>query len=369
MSRRLTKEQFIEKSKILHGNAYDYSKVNYVNDQIKVDIVCNTHGLFSQSPGSHYRSGCPSCGLVRRSNSRKNKIEDLIFKFNEKHSSKYDYSMVNYNKMRELVLIKCNLHNFEFLQSPIKHLESKSGGCPKCNSIGKGKMSIETFIEKSNHKHDNIYDYRLISDFNHKEKVSIICKKHGVFEMSPNAHLRGHGCRKCAKNHKYTIEDLNSIFIDIYNGNLKFDFSEYKNIKSRIIVNCKNHSYFETTAELLINGYGCSSCGKISLGEERISKYLLSSNIEYTKQKSFDDCLFVNKLQFDFFIPSKNICIEYDGKQHFEPIEYFGGLKSYNNQVKKDNIKNEFCKNRNIKLIRIPYYKYDSIDKILEEQL
>jgi very-short-patch-repair endonuclease len=235
--------------------------------------------------------------------------------------------------------------------------------------VGNGPLSKDDFIEKSVAIHWDKYDYRESIYVKSNKKVKILCKEHGLFEITPNSHLMGHGCRKCAKNHKYTIEDLNSIFIDIYNDNLKFDFFEYKNIKSKIIVNCKNHSYFETTAELLINGYGCSSCGKISLGEERISKYLLSNNIEYTKQKSFDDCLFVNKLQFDFFIPSKNICIEYDGKQHFEPIEYFGGYESYIAQIKKDSVKNEFCESKKIKLIRIPYYEYENIEKILEKKL
>jgi hypothetical protein len=369
MSRRLTKEEFIKNSIVKHGHKYDYSLVEYINDRTPVLIICPLHGEFSQIPNVHKRSGCSECGLLKRSNSRRNEVDNLISSFKSKHGDKYDYSNVQYIKMRDKVKIRCKKHDYLFFQTPEKHLHSKTGGCNKCNSIGKGKLSREEFISKSVSVHGVKYSYEKTLYKKSNSKVIIECEKHGFFEMTPNSHLMGHGCRKCAKNHKYTIEDLNSIFIDIYNDNLKFDFSEYKNIKSKIIVNCKNHSYFETTAELLINGYGCSSCGKISLGEERISKYLLSNNIEYTKQKSFDDCLFVNKLQFDFFIPSKNICIEYDGKQHFEPIEYFGGLKSYNDQVKKDNIKNGFCENRNIKLIRIPYYKYDSIDKILEEQL
>ena len=74
-------------------------------------------------------------------------------------------------------------------------------------------------------------------------------------------------------------------------------------------------------------------------------------------------------MQYDFFIPSKNICIEYDGVQHFKPIEYFGGDKNFKSQLIKDKIKSDFCKNNGIKLVRIPYYEYKNIHKILENEI
>lgn len=148
-----------------------------------------------------------------------------------------------------------------------------------------------------------------------------------------------------------------------------YDFTNYKNIKSKVVVKCPKHSIFETSAELLLNGYGCSSCGKKSNGEERISEYLIFNKIEYIKQKSFDGCVYKNKMQFDFFLPDFNLCIEFDGIQHFEPIEYFGGIDSLNKQIDKDNVKNDFCSINNIKLIRIPYYEYDNIEKILKFEL
>lgn len=91
--------------------------------------------------------------------------------------------------------------------------------------------------------------------------------------------------------------------------------------------------------------------------------------IEYIKQKSFEGCVYKNKMQFDFFLPDFNLCIEFDGIQHFRPIEYFGGINALNEQINKDNIKNKFCYNNNIKLIRIPYYEYDNIEKILNLEL
>lgn len=81
------------------------------------------------------------------------------------------------------------------------------------------------------------------------------------------------------------------------------------------------------------------------------------NNIKFTQEKVFDDCIGIKgyPLKFDFYIPSKNICIEYDGKQHFEPIEYFGGKESFKTQTENDKIKNIYCKNNKITLIRLPY--------------
>lgn len=290
---------------------------------------------------------------------------DILNRFIEKHGSLYDYSNVVYNKMRDKVSIKCKIHNIIFMQSPMKHLESKTGGCPKCNSIGKGRLTNCLFIEKSKAIHDDLYDYSLCDYSYSNKKVKIFCYKHGIFEITPNSHLNGRGCRKCGGNYKYTKNDLLEIYNSLYN-NYTYDFKNYINIKSRILVKCSNHSYFETSAELLLNGYGCSSCSKKSKGEEKISQYLLKNNKIYYKQKSFNACESKNKLLFDFFLPEDNICVEYDGIQHFQPVSYFGGLYAFKYQKIKDAIKNKFCEDNNIKLIRIPYYNYDDIDKILD---
>lgn len=287
----------------------------------------------------------------------------------DKHGDKYDYSSTIYKNMKSYVTIVCKKHNYLFYQTPYGHLASKSGGCGKCNPVGKGCSNNDIFINKSILLHGDKYSYDLVDYISSNKKVTIVCNIHGRFMITPNSHLNGRGCRKCAGNHKYEISELISIFNKKYYNKYEYDFSDYKNIKSRVKVKCPNHSYFETSAELLLNGYGCSSCGKLSIGEERVSKYLTNKGIEYEKQKTFDGCFYTNKMQFDFYIPEKNVCIEYDGKQHFEPIEYFGGVNSYKEQIIKDEIKNSFCAERGIKLIRIPYYQYNNIEKILHSEL
>lgn len=138
---------------------------------------------------------------------------ELIYKFLEKHSNKYDYSKVNYVKMKDKIIIVCKEHNLEFLQTPEKHLSSKTGGCPKCNTIGKGRLTNKSFIEKSNNIHNNKYDYSITEYIMSRDKVKITCNKHGIFEMTPNAHLRGEGCRICNRNGGI----MENIWLDTFN--------------------------------------------------------------------------------------------------------------------------------------------------------
>lgn len=100
-----------------------------------------------------------------------------------------------------------------------------------------------------------------------------------------------------------------------------------------------------------------------------IAKYLDNKNIKYERQYKFDDCRSKDKLPFDFYIPSKNIVIEYDGKQHYEIVDYFGGFDDFVGTKIRDTIKTIYCKENNIKLIRIPYWDFDKIEEILEKEL
>jgi hypothetical protein len=124
---RKTTEQFIKKAKEVHGDKYDYSKVEYVNNETKVCIICPKHGEFWQKPSNHLQGkGCLDC-----CGSRKKTTEQFITEAREKHGDKYDYSKVEYVNGKTKVCIICPKHG-EFYQKPERHLQRQ--GCPKCNS-------------------------------------------------------------------------------------------------------------------------------------------------------------------------------------------------------------------------------------------
>ncbi len=201
MSKKLTTVEILKKFKKEHGNKYDYSKVNYVNNRTKICIVCPIHGKFFQSPYCHYnrKQECPICG---NNNKTRNKLvlnkNEFINKANIIHKNKYDYSKFIYINALTNGIIICPIHN-EFLQCPNNHI-NMNNGCPKCG-INKQKLSMiysnYEYIQKVKLIHNNIYDYSKINYENSHKKICIICKKHGEFFQTPNSHLNGNGCPKC----------------------------------------------------------------------------------------------------------------------------------------------------------------------------
>lgn len=225
---------FIEKAKIVHGDKYDYSLIEYKNNYTKIKIICPIHGIFEQIPYAHTsnKSGCPKCGL-------------------EKSSKKQ-------------------------------------------------RLSYEKFIEKAKIIHGDRYDYSLVEYINAKTKIKIICPIHGVFEQIPDNHLR------------------------------------------------KN--------------YGCPKC-KASHGENKIRILLKKNNILFEEQKRFKDCKNKLPLPFDFYIPSLNTVIEFQGEQHYTPMKYSNSKEKFIKTKINDKIKKEFCISNNINFIEIKYN--EDIESIL----
>lgn len=135
------------------------------------------------------------------------------------------------------------------------------------------------------------------------------------------------------------------------------------------ICKCDCGNYTEALGSNLING-NVQSCGcLVSKGEKEIESLLIKHRIKYKTQFIFPDLKDKDFLRFDFAILNQDDTlshlIEYDGIQHFKPIEYFGGEKNFKNQQRRDNIKNDYCQNNNIKLIRIRYDEPITLEKIL----
>jgi very-short-patch-repair endonuclease len=145
---RDTLEQFIEKARKIHGDKYDYSKVEYVNQMTKVCIICPEHGEFWQRPSNHlHGDGCPECSIVSRAKQRTSSIEHFIENAKRIHGDKYDYSKTEYIDCHTKVCIICPVHG-EFWQSPDGHLQGH--GCSKCGSTTSNpEDEINNFINET----------------------------------------------------------------------------------------------------------------------------------------------------------------------------------------------------------------------------
>jgi len=132
--KRKSQQHFIEEATALHSGKFDYSKVVYKNNRVKVIIICPEHGEYFQSPSIHLKTnGCPKCTAERLGKERRTTREDLIDKLNKIHENKYDYSETIFKTIRDDIVINCKIHG-KFIQLTKNHLSGS--GCPACNSTG-----------------------------------------------------------------------------------------------------------------------------------------------------------------------------------------------------------------------------------------
>ena len=198
-----------------------------------------------------------------------------------------------------------------------------------------------------------------------KTKILHRCKIHNVeWYSTPDNVLRGHGCPQCLKD---KISEKNSKENETYLKELKnknpnvIALSLYKGADKRIEHKClKCGHVWKVKPSGLLSGKGCPKC-RSSHGEMQVDNYLGALDLDFIREKRFDDCKDQRPLPFDFYIPLLNICIEYDGAQHFMPVDFTGKNEEKSKELfeltkKHDEIKNNYCRSKGIKLIRIPYY-------------
>ena len=281
-------EKFIKKAKEIHkdenGNPkYDYSKVNYINSNTKICIICPKHGEFWQTPANHLTgNSCPKCSNEIIGNLSRSSTEAFIKKAKEIHKDengnpKYDYSKVEYKNARTKVCIICKEHG-EFWQIPDKHISGQ--GCPICSNLKRSKKRIvskQGFIRKANLIHNNKYEYvkyEKVSDY-----VTIICPIHGEFQQIGTSHLKGKGCPKCAieirkEQSKLTKEEFIERCIKVHGFKYDYSNAHYVNMDTPICIICPKHGEFYQTPSCHLSGHGCHKCngGVKSNTEEFIKK-------------------------------------------------------------------------------------------------
>ena len=359
------KDFFIKKATLIHGDKYDYSKVEYKNMSTKVCIVCPEHGEFWQTPKAHISLGygCVKCGRLIYANKRKLSLENFIKKGNEIHSNKYDYCKVNYTNSYNKVCIICPKHG-EFLQTPHDHL--KGSGCPMCAKIkigDKRKISTEDFIKKSKIIHGDKYDYSKVEYIDNKSKVCIICPKHGEFWQVPNYHLQGCGCTKCGNEKisnlkKHNMENVVKNFNKIHDN--KYDYSKvyYIGNSEKVCIICPKHGEFWQTPHDHLEGHGCPKCGiKLSVAENEI--YEFCKKLYPSSEQSNRTIIYPYEL--DIYIPEINAAIEYNGLLWHS--DKYKTNKNYH--LNKLNA----CKEKGIKLLQIFEDEYVNNRDIVYEKI
>lgn len=363
-------KEFRQKVKNLVGAEYSVM-TKYINSSTKVTLRHNVcHQTYEVKPieftGTHQRR-CPYCAGNKKKTDSEFLIEIQALVGN-------DYKVLSkYKNNHTKIKFQHSRCGHEFLMYPKDFLSGQR--CPFC--MGAHRMDHQEFI-------DTVFnlvqdEYSVIGKFinSHKkiEMIHVKCGHH--FNAIPKDFIhRGIRCPYCFGNMKKSTEQFKDEVNKLTDGQFAV-IGSYVNSKSKILIKhniCKKS--FEITPNDFLRHKNCPCCNQ-SIGEQLISSFLLKHYINYDRQYKFKDCVYKSELPFDFvvFNDSKlSFLIEYDGEGHYKPIDWSGkgqlwaeqNLKEYQY---RDSIKTKYCKDHNINLLRIPYWDFDNIEKILSNEL
>lgn len=281
---------FIQKAVAIHGDRYDYSKVNYTRAIDKVTIICAKHGEYSQQPSDHLKGrGCRGCGFERVSTA------DFIKNAQKVHGDRYDYSKSHFVKSIIKTTVTCKIHG-DFQISPNQH--QNGGGCPACSKLERGKKKAASarneFLEKAKAVHGDAIDFTKTEYITAKDKAIFICPTHGEWEARPDNILHGKGCPGCRRqkiveaNKRQSLQAAKEFPIkagEIHQNKYDYSKSEYISVHEKIEILCPEHgAFWQSPANHLSGENGCPDC---SIFGYRISKpgwlYLQTLNDEFIK--------------------------------------------------------------------------------------
>lgn len=313
MTKKKTVQEFITDAIAVHGDRYIYTNVEYTNTNTPVSIVCREHGPFMQRPNRHVSGGdgCPTCGDLRTKAAITRSASDIIVIAGKVHNNKYQYGALmttGYNG-NGIIPVECPEHG-PFTQRLADHIH-KGAGCPQCANNARNtdrKLTLSAMIDRANLVHGNRYDYSGAKYKSSTTKIEVGCPLHGKFLVTPDNHVN--------------------------------------------------------------NSSGCPRCYE-SKGERMVTKVLTQLSLSYVPQYTYADCVnpitvaqHKNRslLRYDFYVPAKNVLIEYDGFFHYNHLpaamcaDREKADRLFKQTIQNDAIKTLYALHNNTSLIRVPYF-------------
>jgi len=304
--KKQTQEEFIQKSKAIFGNIYNYSKVKYINSIARVILICKKHGEFKIKPGAHlcYKRGCLACKGV------KHNVVSFLELAKQIHGDKYSYELVKEikNVRKCKIKIVCSIHGV-FEQLPDKHINAKQG-CPKCSRSA--RRNLQYFVEKANDIHNYKYDYSKVNFTRMFDKIEILCSKHGSFWQIPSNHIHiinKMGCPDCSlEMSRIKPEDFIARAKAVHNNKYDYSKTKYTIMAKKIEIICPKHgSFFQNASSHLLAKCGCPNCYKCISDKE--TKWLDSLDIPkhqrnvaiYNGNKRYNVDALVDKTIYEFY--------------------------------------------------------------------
>lgn len=375
-----------EKSPILKVKAEDLMRSSGKKVNVRCDycggIVKKRYVNYYDTMKKHKKYACNNCKMLRVSEETYNKrAKKFIDEFND-ICIKNDYTPItnisDFTDARMKVYFGCKKHG---IQS--SYLSNMRAGqlCPQCGyeitglKLRKDSETVINIIESKNgNKLLNPDEY--VSAGNNNLKVLCGKCKKNTFTTSLSNYKYSYGlCESCVNNiqseHMRLDKDELIKRIESKNNNRILNPDEYVNTNEKNIkILCGSCNRIFITSFSIYNQNipgKCPDCNERSYGEYLISILLDKYKINYTRQEHFNgDCRDIYPLPFDFYLPDYNMCIEFDGQGHYEPI---WSEESFLRTILHDGMKNNYCRWNNIKLLRIPYWESNNMEDILIKEL
>lgn len=345
---------------VIENEGYILLSTEYINNVTKLEMEC-PNGHRCKISFAKFISGC-RCRICSKE-SVKEKLrmsyEEVRQTFEEKG---YELLTKEYDKASKKLQYKCpqgHIHEMSYNSFQQGHR------CPECQGTLKFRYEdIKLYFES--------YGFTLVSKSYKRanDRLEYICPNGHRHYASWTNFRKNPTCPICENR----VKNINVIREEIEKEGYILKSEEYNYNREKLNIQCPKGHNFQMTWHEFNGGCRCPQCGNNYRGEIKISEVLENNNIDYIPQKRFKDCRNLQPLPFDFYLLNYNVCIEYDGEGHYEPIDFKGkgkeeAQKDYETRVKHDKIKTQYCLDNNIKLIRIPYWEFDNIENILKQEL
>ncbi len=354
-----------QKSNEIHNNEYIILSqyIGAKNNLLIKHIKCGNE--FQQTYYNHINAhyGCTIC-----IKNRKLTKEIVQERSNLLHNNEYEILSDYINCMTKMDILHKVCGNI-FQQRSDDHIGKKAARCSICYG-SRGKLNKEILQKRSNEIHNN--EYTILGDY--INSCTNILMEHKLcgsqFLQKPNNHLDNkNGCPECHKGVISNAIEFQKRSNEIHNNEYTL-MGEYKNSQSKVLLLHKIcGEMFKQVVNNHLSGSRCIFCNSPSKGEIAIRNFLIKNNIRFEMHISFEGCRYKNPLVFDFYLPDYNLCIEFNGKQHYFSVKRFGGDDALKLNIIRDNIKIDFCPKNNLELFIIKYTDYKNIEKILKEKL
>ena len=349
----------------LHSNYPNIDLLEeYKGANEKIGFICNECGYIWKTTARsviNSKSGCPKCGVAKK------RRETAKRKFLEKLDPQFE--LIYYNDP-DNVSVKCK--NCGKIRVTTSNNILKYG-CKHCSMLKVGetlKYTTEQFIEKAKNIHGDKYDYSKVNYINSDTKVCIICPEHGEFSQIASKHLSGQGCPKCSGKN-WTRDDFIKYSSKIHNNYYNYNNLIWNGFTNSVTITCPKHGNFNQNAYVHLRvRCGCPKCNQ-SHGEVEVTNCLESLKLEYIYQQYIKNPYRESSnfcVDFLFKIKDRTYIIEYNGRQHYEPVEKFGGEEQFLKQQQRDSDLRKYCAENNINLLEIRYdIKLSEIMNMIKE--